>query len=278
MHAISTAIKDMATKRSKVPRSKVPCGVCQAPITDGKDEALLCEGECGLWLHRGCASVPPCRYKALSESDEPFVCLCCSNSQLRRELSQVKMELSVAAALADAVELLKMEVKQLKETLAATTSELSSLRSNRPPARSTYASKAAARRPAQQARNRTATNRGNVNRSTRSFDPGSTPATRSADVPAPTSRERVPVEGVTGALKATSTIAIASTLQKLTSVGPTHSPCYISWKVNGTRSLCRQIGNLSLAPNRVIVCCNPLLPPTIHLTSLQHPQPFPTTW
>ena len=168
--------------------------------------------------------MPPSRYKTLSSSDEPFICLCCSNYQLRKELDQVKSELSVATALTDAVETLKMEVKQLKETLAATTSEFSSLRSNRPPVKSTYASKAAARRPAQQARHRNLTDK-DVNRSNQtpsSSEPTDTTATHSADIPAPTSRERVPVEGVRrvwGALKATSTTAVASTLQKLTTVG-----------------------------------------------------------
>ena len=66
-------------------RGKVPCGVCQGSIVDGKDEALLCEGECGLWFHRGCASVPPTLYKSLSNSDEPFVCLVCTNIRLKRE-------------------------------------------------------------------------------------------------------------------------------------------------------------------------------------------------
>ena len=114
-----------------------------------------------------------------------------------------------------------MEVKQLKETLAAATSELSSLRSNRPPAKSTYASKAAARRPAQQARHRNLTNK-DANRSNHTPSPSDTTATHSADIPAPTSRERVLVEGVRrvwGTLKATSTTAVASTLQKLTTVG-----------------------------------------------------------
>ena len=220
----STSIEIMASKNNPAKRPKVPCGVCQAPVIDGKDEALLCEGECGLWLHRGCASVPPSRYKTLSSSDEPFVCLCCSNYQLRKELAQVKSELSVATALTDAVEALKLEVKQLKETLAAATSELSSLRSNRPLAKSTYASKAAARRPAQQARHRNLTNK-DANRSNQTpspSEPTDTTATHSADIPARTSRERVPVEGVRrvwGTLKATSTTAVASTLQKLTTVG-----------------------------------------------------------
>ena len=210
------------SKNGSAKRSKVSCGVCQAPVIDDKDEALLCEGECGLWLHRGCASVPPSRYETLSTSNDPFVCLCCSNYQLRKELAQVKTELSVATVLADAVETLKMEVKQLKETLATATSELSSLRSNRPPARPTYATKAAARRPAQQARHRTLANK-DANRSNRTTRPLETTDTTATTAPTTTtSRERVPVEGVRrvwGTLKATSTTAVASTLQKLTTVG-----------------------------------------------------------
>ena len=90
---------------------KVPCGVCLAPVVDGKDEALLCEGECGLWLHRGCASIPPSRYESLSASDEPFVCLCCSNSQLRKELTQQGKELQSLKA---TVLQLSQEVSQLR--------------------------------------------------------------------------------------------------------------------------------------------------------------------
>ena len=121
--------------------------------------------------------MPPSRYETLSSSDEPFVCLCCSNYQLRKELAQVKSELSVATALTDTVESLKMEVKQLKETLAAVTSELSSLRSNRPPSKSTYASMAAARGPAQQARHRTLANK-DANRS--NWAPSTTSTTTTA--------------------------------------------------------------------------------------------------
>ena len=126
-------------------RSKVSCGVCQTPVIDGKDEALLCEGECGLWLHRGCASIPPSRYESLSASEEPFVCLCCSNYQIKEELAQLRTELRDAlelhtlngvhrqqiSELPDTVEALKKEVTQLKETLSTVSSELTSTRSSR---------------------------------------------------------------------------------------------------------------------------------------------------
>ena len=75
----------------KVPKKVpcVPCAVCQLAIVDGKDEALLCEANCQLWYHRGCASIPPARYRELSTSDEPFVCLSCTVLDQRREIAEL---------------------------------------------------------------------------------------------------------------------------------------------------------------------------------------------
>ena len=125
----------------------------------------------------------------------------------------MKMELSGATALADAVESLKQEVKQLKEALAAATSEPSSLR---PP--DTYASKAAARRPAQQARHRAlAANKRGANRGGNKVTPGS----NTLLIPTRTSStaKRVVVPGVRrvwGTVKYTSPTALISTITKLT--------------------------------------------------------------
>ena len=74
-------------------QGKVPCGVCRGLVVDGKDESLLCTGECELWFHRGCASVPPSHYKVLSNSEEPFLCLSCVNMQLTKEVALLKNEL-----------------------------------------------------------------------------------------------------------------------------------------------------------------------------------------
>ena len=58
---------------------------------DGEYETIQCEGECGLWFHRGCVRVPPCRYKELSSSEEPFICLSYTNMQLKHAVI-VKIE------------------------------------------------------------------------------------------------------------------------------------------------------------------------------------------
>ena len=116
----TAASKTSTTAPKKTRRGKVPCGVCQGAIVDGKDQALLCEGECGLWLHRGCASVPPCLYERLSNSDEPFVCLTCANVQLKREILLLKSELKDVSELRDMCTALTNEVSSLRKALQET--------------------------------------------------------------------------------------------------------------------------------------------------------------
>ena len=212
---------EMATNHGPGKRSKVPCGVCQGPVVDGKDEALQCEGECGLWLHRGCASVPPSRYKFLSTSDEPFVCLCCSNIQLRKELTHLRSELRDAlelytngphrqqiSDLTGTVAALKMEVSQLKEALSAVSSELTSFSASK---NSTYASKAAARRLAgtdgdvhlRTARTNNGTNgtkrpprQVRPSRSSENRERNPSQSRQAKSTRSPEQRERIPVTGV----------------------------------------------------------------------------------
>ena len=115
--ASSSSASSSTTAPKKTRRGKVSCGVCQGAIVDGKDEALLCEGICGLWIHRGCASVPPYLYKELSNSAEPFVCLSCTNVQLKREILVLKNELKGMSAIRDTCTALATEVSSLRKEL-----------------------------------------------------------------------------------------------------------------------------------------------------------------
>ena len=95
----------MAT-RSSQKRNRVTSGVFLGPVTDGKDEALLCEGQCGQWLHCSCAIISPSRYTELSTSSEPFICLSCSNMS---QIADLKEELKGSQELHSKVS--KMEAK-----------------------------------------------------------------------------------------------------------------------------------------------------------------------
>ena len=68
---------------------------------------------------------PPERYKELSNSDKPFVCLSCSDIQLRRMVAELsasvrslKEELQEALSLHDKVSSIENAVAMLKETQA----------------------------------------------------------------------------------------------------------------------------------------------------------------
>ena len=113
------------TSNSKKAASrKANCAVCQQPVVDEKDEALLCEANCQLWYHRGCASVPPKVYQTLADSDEPFICLYCTCIQLKeqvRDLSStvtvLREELKKIHGLEDLIGKLSDEVAELRKDL-----------------------------------------------------------------------------------------------------------------------------------------------------------------
>ena len=105
-------------------RRKIPCAVCRLPIVDGKDEAILCEGSCQQWYHRGCASLPPERYKELSSTDESFYCLTCTCIAFKKEMSELsstvtnlREELQDALKMRESISELKSEIHALNESL-----------------------------------------------------------------------------------------------------------------------------------------------------------------
>ena len=103
---------------------KIPCAVCCLQIVDGKDEVILCEGNCKQWYHRGCASLPPERYKELSSTDEPFSCLTYTRLAFKKEMSALSStvtnlceELKGALEMKESISSLEKEVSALRESL-----------------------------------------------------------------------------------------------------------------------------------------------------------------
>ena len=81
------------------------CVLCCKPIVEGKEEALMCEGEIcsNKWMHRYCAGVPTTHYKLLEESPEPFCCYLCV--QLKHAALVEEMKSTIASLTAEVVEL-----------------------------------------------------------------------------------------------------------------------------------------------------------------------------
>ena len=80
--------------------SYVDCDLCCKHIVEGREEALQCEGGCGLWFHRYCAGVSTSYFQELANSPAPFVCFSCYQrlqraitSQLQDEVARLKAEI-----------------------------------------------------------------------------------------------------------------------------------------------------------------------------------------
>ena len=86
----------------------VDCDLCCKRVVEGKDEALHCDGGCGLWFHRYCAGISASHFKDLSNSPEPFVCYICYQ----------RSQLAVTKQLRDEVTRLNSEINKLSERLA----------------------------------------------------------------------------------------------------------------------------------------------------------------
>ena len=48
-------------------------------LNEGED-AIFCEGECQIWLHRKCVGLTKNAFTLISSSKEPYLCPYCSNS------------------------------------------------------------------------------------------------------------------------------------------------------------------------------------------------------
>ena len=107
--------------------SKELCCICCQPVSIGKDESLFWAGICQKWLHRYCASVSECCYKAILESSTPFFCLGCYQERQQEHITE----------LTNPVEDLRLEIARLKESLLAAQAEAEA--KSDPPQRS-YAS------------------------------------------------------------------------------------------------------------------------------------------
>ena len=70
-----------AGKKSKEKTNSI-CPVCDEIIMEADEkndghEAVFCEGECQIWLHRKCAGLTHQAFDKLSKSDDPNFCVYC---------------------------------------------------------------------------------------------------------------------------------------------------------------------------------------------------------
>ena len=68
------------------------CSLCCSAIVDGKDEALLCEGEqnCSRWMHRYCAGVSVNHFESFKQSLLLFNCSLCVQRKQTATIEELK--------------------------------------------------------------------------------------------------------------------------------------------------------------------------------------------
>ena len=97
----------MPPKKKQGSATRGSCSICCQVVLD-KDEALFCAGKCQQWLHRYCCSVTEQQYKASTDSKCPFLCPWCDRERQQEEIIELR----------STVEAMKLELAQLKESLA----------------------------------------------------------------------------------------------------------------------------------------------------------------
>ena len=88
-----------AGKKSKEKANSI-CPVCDETIMEADEkndghEAVFCEGECQIWLHRKCAGLTHQAFAKLSKSDDPYFCVYCTLEIKNKEISALKEQIKV---------------------------------------------------------------------------------------------------------------------------------------------------------------------------------------
>ena len=99
----------------------VVCPICAEAIVDEGEggcvqDAVFCEGDCQCWLHRWCAGVTRKRYLTLSSTEDPFLCPSCTVAGQQAAITAQQGDI---AQLRECVNALTGELRALKATVAA---------------------------------------------------------------------------------------------------------------------------------------------------------------
>ena len=71
-----------------------PCSICESTIVESDElnegeDAIFCEGECQIWLHRKCVGLTKNAFTSISNSNEPYLCPYCSNNYYKKEIKEL---------------------------------------------------------------------------------------------------------------------------------------------------------------------------------------------
>ena len=120
------------------------CPICEENIIESDksvsgEDAIFCEGECRVWLHRKCVGLTKKAYTVIGNSEEPYLCPYCSSNYYRKEINELKKLVKSLSEKLSLVDDLTKSVPGLPESTVSdqTSSLLSNRKSNQQPIRST---------------------------------------------------------------------------------------------------------------------------------------------
>ena len=92
-----TTNRKPATRRSPHSASSpvvCHCKICEEVINEPKkaegDDSVFCNGLCTGWIHRRCAGLSLSKFKAISETEDPFFCPSCCSAKNEEEITALK--------------------------------------------------------------------------------------------------------------------------------------------------------------------------------------------
>ena len=100
-------------------RATETCVLCCQKIVEGKEQILLCRGKCSGLMHRYCAGVSLTQFESMkmhpdeNDATPTFECIVCSQQTYRREIEELK----------NTIQDLRLEVRQLRDTIKRPTSD-----------------------------------------------------------------------------------------------------------------------------------------------------------
>ena len=71
------------------------CPICESTIVDDDEsnegeDAIFCEGECQIWLHRKCVGLTKNSFTLIGSTKEPYLCPYCSDNHYKKEVNELK--------------------------------------------------------------------------------------------------------------------------------------------------------------------------------------------
>ena len=94
------------------------CPICESTTVDDdelneREDAIFCEDECQIWLHRKCVGLTKNAFTLIGSSKEPYLCPYCSKNHYKKEVNELK---ELVKSLTDRLSTLEQQISSADST------------------------------------------------------------------------------------------------------------------------------------------------------------------